>query len=120
MVCHATTGNEMTHITKLAARQRTAKRTGRPQVVNCQMRVKPAAPLALNGENLISFVKYDCACNSYFKVLLRIHYIENACYIYIKLINILNCNIIITNMYNYKYMSFSRSYIKVYFSLQFC
>uniref|UniRef100_A0A8C1DYE9 Tudor domain containing 7 b n=1 Tax=Cyprinus carpio carpio TaxID=630221 RepID=A0A8C1DYE9_CYPCA len=61
VVCHATTGNEMTHITKLAARQRTAKRTGRPQVVNCQMRVKPAAPLALNGETLISFVKYDCA-----------------------------------------------------------
>uniref|UniRef100_A0A8C2CL72 Tudor domain-containing protein 7B n=1 Tax=Cyprinus carpio TaxID=7962 RepID=A0A8C2CL72_CYPCA len=54
VVCHATTGNEMTHITKLAARQRTAKRTGRPQVVNCQMRVKPAAPLALNGETLIT------------------------------------------------------------------
>uniref|UniRef100_A0A8C1GKC4 Tudor domain-containing protein 7B n=1 Tax=Cyprinus carpio TaxID=7962 RepID=A0A8C1GKC4_CYPCA len=78
VVCHATTGNEMTHITKLAARQRTAKRTGRPQVVNCQMRVKPAAPLALNGETLISFVKYDCACNSCFKVLFRIHYIENV------------------------------------------
>uniref|UniRef100_A0A8C1HSD0 Tudor domain containing 7 b n=1 Tax=Cyprinus carpio carpio TaxID=630221 RepID=A0A8C1HSD0_CYPCA len=78
VVCHATTGNEMTHITKLAARQRTAKRTGRPQVVNCQMRVKPAAPLALNGETLISFVKYDCACNSCFKVLFTIHYIENV------------------------------------------
>uniref|UniRef100_A0A672PRL1 Tudor domain-containing protein 7B n=1 Tax=Sinocyclocheilus grahami TaxID=75366 RepID=A0A672PRL1_SINGR len=49
VMCHATTGNEMTHITKLAARQCTAKRTGRPQVVNCQMRVKPAAPLVLNA-----------------------------------------------------------------------
>uniref|UniRef100_A0A8C1G2K1 Tudor domain-containing protein 7B-like n=1 Tax=Cyprinus carpio TaxID=7962 RepID=A0A8C1G2K1_CYPCA len=50
VVCHATTGNEVTRITKLAARQHTAKRTGRPQVVNCQMRVKPAAPFVLNGE----------------------------------------------------------------------
>uniref|UniRef100_A0A8C1G304 Tudor domain-containing protein 7B-like n=1 Tax=Cyprinus carpio TaxID=7962 RepID=A0A8C1G304_CYPCA len=48
VVCHATTGNEVTRITKLAARQHTAKRTGRPQVVNCQMRVKPAAPFVLN------------------------------------------------------------------------
>uniref|UniRef100_A0A8C2CE22 Tudor domain-containing protein 7B n=1 Tax=Cyprinus carpio TaxID=7962 RepID=A0A8C2CE22_CYPCA len=86
VVCHATTGNEMTHITKLAARQRTAKRTGRPQVVNCQMRVKPAAPLALNGETLISFVKYDCACNSCFKVLFRIHYIENVSAAFMSLI----------------------------------
>uniref|UniRef100_A0A8C1E1B7 Tudor domain containing 7 b n=1 Tax=Cyprinus carpio carpio TaxID=630221 RepID=A0A8C1E1B7_CYPCA len=86
VVCHATTGNEMTHITKLAARQRTAKRTGRPQVVNCQMRVKPAAPLALNGETLISFVKYDCACNSCFKVLFTIHYIENVFFL-----NIISC-----------------------------
>uniref|UniRef100_A0A8C2IXL5 Tudor domain-containing protein 7B n=1 Tax=Cyprinus carpio TaxID=7962 RepID=A0A8C2IXL5_CYPCA len=50
VVCHATSGNEVTRITKLAARQHTAKRTGRPQVVNCQMRVKPAAPFVLNGE----------------------------------------------------------------------
>uniref|UniRef100_A0A8C2IVM3 Tudor domain-containing protein 7B n=1 Tax=Cyprinus carpio TaxID=7962 RepID=A0A8C2IVM3_CYPCA len=48
VVCHATSGNEVTRITKLAARQHTAKRTGRPQVVNCQMRVKPAAPFVLN------------------------------------------------------------------------
>ncbi|TRY96523.1 hypothetical protein DNTS_014706 [Danionella cerebrum] len=50
VVCHATTGTELAHITKLAARQRTAKKTGRPQVVNCQMRVKPAAPLVLNAK----------------------------------------------------------------------
>ncbi len=71
-----TTGNEMTHITKLAARQRTAKRTGRPQVVNCQMRVKPAAPLALNGETLISLVKYDCAL----QLLLTLSVIQNTLY----------------------------------------
>ncbi|XP_042584261.1 tudor domain-containing protein 7B isoform X1 [Cyprinus carpio] len=59
VVCHATTGNEMTHITKLAARQRTAKRTGRPQVVNCQMRVKPAAPLALNARPRTSLRQPD-------------------------------------------------------------
>uniref|UniRef100_A0A673LMT8 Tudor domain-containing protein 7B-like n=1 Tax=Sinocyclocheilus rhinocerous TaxID=307959 RepID=A0A673LMT8_9TELE len=59
VVCHATTGNEMTHITKLAARQRTAKRTGRPQVVNCQMRVKPAAPLVLNARPRTSLRQPD-------------------------------------------------------------
>ncbi|XP_073691887.1 tudor domain-containing protein 7B [Garra rufa] len=59
VVCHATTGNEMTHITKLAARQRTAKRTGRPQVVNCQMRVKPAAPLVLNAKPRTSLRQPD-------------------------------------------------------------
>ncbi|XP_055067271.2 tudor domain-containing protein 7B isoform X1 [Misgurnus anguillicaudatus] len=50
VVCHASTGNEMAHITKLAARQRLSKKTGRPQVVNCQMRMKPAAPLVLNAK----------------------------------------------------------------------
>ncbi|XP_052416973.1 tudor domain-containing protein 7B isoform X2 [Carassius gibelio] len=59
VVCHATTGNEMSHITKLAARQRTAKRTGQPQVVNCQMRVKPAAPLALNARPRTSLRQPD-------------------------------------------------------------
>ncbi|XP_057192988.1 tudor domain-containing protein 7B isoform X2 [Triplophysa rosa] len=50
VVCHATAGNEMAHITKLAARQRSAKRAGRPHVVNCQMRMKPTAPLVLNAK----------------------------------------------------------------------
>uniref|UniRef100_A0A672PZ98 Tudor domain-containing protein 7B n=1 Tax=Sinocyclocheilus grahami TaxID=75366 RepID=A0A672PZ98_SINGR len=59
VMCHATTGNEMTHITKLAARQCTAKRTGRPQVVNCQMRVKPAAPLVLNARPRTSLRQPD-------------------------------------------------------------
>ncbi|XP_016307264.1 tudor domain-containing protein 7B [Sinocyclocheilus anshuiensis] len=59
VVCHATTGNEMTHITKLAARQHTAKRTGRHQVVNCQMRVKPAAPLVLNARPRTSLRQPD-------------------------------------------------------------
>uniref|UniRef100_A0A8B9RKY8 Tudor domain-containing protein 7B n=1 Tax=Astyanax mexicanus TaxID=7994 RepID=A0A8B9RKY8_ASTMX len=49
VMCYATVGNEMAHITKLAARHHTAKKTGRPQVVNCQMRVKPSAPLVLNA-----------------------------------------------------------------------
>uniref|UniRef100_A0A672PTQ7 Tudor domain-containing protein 7B n=1 Tax=Sinocyclocheilus grahami TaxID=75366 RepID=A0A672PTQ7_SINGR len=76
VMCHATTGNEMTHITKLAARQCTAKRTGRPQVVNCQMRVKPAAPLVLNEiahpKNLFTFPHvvhnmYDCLSSMEYK-----------------------------------------------------
>ncbi|KAL7875921.1 hypothetical protein AOLI_G00108840 [Acnodon oligacanthus] len=50
VMCYATGGNEMAHITKLMARQHTAKKTGRPQVVNCQMRVKPSVPLVLNAK----------------------------------------------------------------------
>ncbi|KAL2078906.1 hypothetical protein ACEWY4_024650 [Coilia grayii] len=50
MVCFAVVSNETAHIAKLVARQRTAKKTGRLQLVNCQMRVKPAAPLVLNAK----------------------------------------------------------------------
>uniref|UniRef100_A0A8B9LHM3 Tudor domain-containing protein 7B n=1 Tax=Astyanax mexicanus TaxID=7994 RepID=A0A8B9LHM3_ASTMX len=57
VMCYATVGNEMAHITKLAARHHTAKKTGRPQVVNCQMRVKPSAPLVLNGRTDKHFCK---------------------------------------------------------------
>ncbi|XP_077085655.1 tudor domain-containing protein 7B isoform X2 [Siphateles boraxobius] len=59
VVCHATTGKEMTHSTKFAARQRTAKKTGRPQMVNCQMRVKLAAPLVLNAKPRTSLRQPD-------------------------------------------------------------
>uniref|UniRef100_A0A8B9LFF4 Tudor domain-containing protein n=1 Tax=Astyanax mexicanus TaxID=7994 RepID=A0A8B9LFF4_ASTMX len=58
VMCYATVGNEMAHITKLAARHHTAKKTGRPQVVNCQMRVKPSAPLVLNVFKLYSLKEY--------------------------------------------------------------
>uniref|UniRef100_A0AAY4A098 Tudor domain-containing protein 7B n=1 Tax=Denticeps clupeoides TaxID=299321 RepID=A0AAY4A098_9TELE len=50
VLCFATGVGEMAHVAKLVARQRTAKKTGRPQLVNCQMRVKPVAPLMLNGK----------------------------------------------------------------------
>uniref|UniRef100_A0A8C7D9D7 Tudor domain-containing protein 7B n=1 Tax=Oncorhynchus kisutch TaxID=8019 RepID=A0A8C7D9D7_ONCKI len=49
MVCFASVSSETAHVAKLVARQRTSKKTGRPQMVNCQIRVKPAAPLILNG-----------------------------------------------------------------------
>uniref|UniRef100_A0A7N6A2Q2 Tudor domain-containing protein 7 n=1 Tax=Anabas testudineus TaxID=64144 RepID=A0A7N6A2Q2_ANATE len=42
--------NETAHIAKVVARQRTSKKMGRPHLVNTQMRVKPAAPLVLNGK----------------------------------------------------------------------
>lgn len=48
MVYFASVSGETAHVAKLVARQRTSKKTGRPQMVNCQMRVKPAAPLVLN------------------------------------------------------------------------
>uniref|UniRef100_A0A7N8YDZ0 Tudor domain containing 7 b n=1 Tax=Mastacembelus armatus TaxID=205130 RepID=A0A7N8YDZ0_9TELE len=43
---------ETAHIAKVVARQRSSKKTGRPHLVNTQMRVKPAAPLVLNGKVL--------------------------------------------------------------------
>ncbi|XP_053485196.1 tudor domain-containing protein 7B isoform X1 [Ictalurus furcatus] len=50
VMCYAAVGNEKANITKLVARQHAAKKTGRPQMVNCQMRVKPTSPLALNAK----------------------------------------------------------------------
>uniref|UniRef100_A0A7N6BCH4 Tudor domain-containing protein 7 n=1 Tax=Anabas testudineus TaxID=64144 RepID=A0A7N6BCH4_ANATE len=44
--------NETAHIAKVVARQRTSKKMGRPHLVNTQMRVKPAAPLVLNGKSI--------------------------------------------------------------------
>uniref|UniRef100_A0AAQ4QCS6 Tudor domain containing 7 b n=1 Tax=Gasterosteus aculeatus aculeatus TaxID=481459 RepID=A0AAQ4QCS6_GASAC len=38
------------HLAKVVARQRSSKKTGRPHLVNTQMRVKPAAPLVLNAK----------------------------------------------------------------------
>uniref|UniRef100_A0A8C7D344 Tudor domain-containing protein 7 n=1 Tax=Oncorhynchus kisutch TaxID=8019 RepID=A0A8C7D344_ONCKI len=55
MVYFASVSGETAHVAKLVARQRTSKKTGRPQMVNCQMRVKPAAPLVLNGR-----ARYTC------------------------------------------------------------
>ncbi|XP_060730616.1 tudor domain-containing protein 7B isoform X3 [Tachysurus vachellii] len=49
VMCYSTVdGNEKENITKLVARQHAAKKSGRPQMVNCQMRVKPISPLVLN------------------------------------------------------------------------
>ena len=46
----ASDANETTQVAKVMARQRSSKKPGRPLVVDCQMRVKPAAPLVLNGK----------------------------------------------------------------------
>lgn len=51
-VCFASGTNETAHTAKVVARQRSSKKTGRPYLVNTQMRVKPAAPLVLNGKIL--------------------------------------------------------------------
>ncbi|XP_030636037.1 tudor domain-containing protein 7B [Chanos chanos] len=59
VMCFAVVSHEMAQVTKLVARQRTAKKTGRPQVVNCQMRVKPAAPLVLNAKPRTSLRQPD-------------------------------------------------------------
>uniref|UniRef100_A0A673Y5Z4 Tudor domain containing 7 b n=1 Tax=Salmo trutta TaxID=8032 RepID=A0A673Y5Z4_SALTR len=57
MVYFASVSGETAHVAKLVARQRTSKKTGRPQMVNCQMRVKPAAPLVLNGKVCVCSVQ---------------------------------------------------------------
>ncbi|KAL7375178.1 hypothetical protein ABVT39_013255 [Epinephelus coioides] len=49
-VCFASGANETAHLAKVVARQRSSKKTGRPHLVNTQMRVKPAAPLVLNAK----------------------------------------------------------------------
>lgn len=53
MVYFASGAKETGHLAKVVARQRTSKKTGRPHLVNTQMRVKPAAPLVLNGKKTI-------------------------------------------------------------------
>ncbi|KAF5905436.1 tudor domain-containing protein 7B-like, partial [Clarias magur] len=50
VMCYATVENKKANITKLVARQHVAKKTGRLQVVNCQMRAKPTSPLVLNAK----------------------------------------------------------------------
>uniref|UniRef100_A0A673CP72 Tudor domain-containing protein 7B-like n=1 Tax=Sphaeramia orbicularis TaxID=375764 RepID=A0A673CP72_9TELE len=52
MMCFPSLANETTHIAKVVARQRSSKKTGRPHLVNTQMRVKPAAPLVLNDKRM--------------------------------------------------------------------
>uniref|UniRef100_A0A8D0AJT6 Tudor domain containing 7 b n=1 Tax=Sander lucioperca TaxID=283035 RepID=A0A8D0AJT6_SANLU len=47
MVCFASGANETAHIAKVVARQRSSKKTGRPHLVNTQMRVKPATQVPL-------------------------------------------------------------------------
>uniref|UniRef100_A0A673XVI7 Tudor domain containing 7 b n=1 Tax=Salmo trutta TaxID=8032 RepID=A0A673XVI7_SALTR len=59
MVCFASVSGETAHVAKLVARQRTSKKTGQPQMVNCQMRVKPAAPLILNAKPRTSLRQPD-------------------------------------------------------------
>lgn len=49
MLCFTSGANELAHVAKVVARQRSSKKTGRPHLVNTHMRVKPAAQLVLNG-----------------------------------------------------------------------
>ncbi|XP_059211606.1 tudor domain-containing protein 7B [Centropristis striata] len=49
-VCFASGASETAHVAKVMARQRSSKKTGRPHLVNTQMRVKPCAPLVLNAK----------------------------------------------------------------------
>lgn len=61
MLYFASVANDTAHIAKVVARQRSSKKTGRPHLVNTQMRVKPAAPLVLNGE---IYSMFESVCSS--------------------------------------------------------
>ncbi|KAM9717288.1 tudor domain-containing protein 7B isoform 2-T2 [Menidia menidia] len=50
VVYFASGGTDTARIAKVVARQRSSKKTGRPHLVNTQMRVKPAVPLVLNAK----------------------------------------------------------------------
>ncbi|KAJ8339840.1 hypothetical protein SKAU_G00344730 [Synaphobranchus kaupii] len=50
VVCYAAVCKETAHIAQLVARQRTSKKAGRSQLVNCQMRVKPSSPFMLHAK----------------------------------------------------------------------
>uniref|UniRef100_H3CNJ0 Tudor domain containing 7 b n=1 Tax=Tetraodon nigroviridis TaxID=99883 RepID=H3CNJ0_TETNG len=49
-MCFLSLTNERAAVAKVVARQRSSKKTGRPYLVNTQMRVKPVAPLILNAK----------------------------------------------------------------------
>ncbi|XP_062305363.1 LOW QUALITY PROTEIN: tudor domain-containing protein 7B [Osmerus eperlanus] len=55
----ASDANETAQVAKVMARQRSSKKPGRPLVVDCQMRVKPAAPLVLNAKPRTSLRQPD-------------------------------------------------------------
>ncbi|KAM9769521.1 tudor domain-containing protein 7A [Menidia menidia] len=46
--CFAAVCKETAHIAELVAKQRSSKKSGRPKVVNCKMRFRPANPYMLN------------------------------------------------------------------------
>ncbi|XP_053275075.1 tudor domain-containing protein 7A [Pleuronectes platessa] len=46
--CYAAACRETAHIAELVARQKSSKKSGRSQVVNCKMRFKPSNPLMFN------------------------------------------------------------------------
>ena len=49
MRCFAAICKETRHITEMVARQKSSKKPGRSQLVNCTMRFKPSNPYMLNG-----------------------------------------------------------------------
>ncbi|KAJ8371655.1 hypothetical protein AAFF_G00303310 [Aldrovandia affinis] len=59
VLCFATVCKETAHIAQLVARQRSSKRAGRFQLVNCQMRVKPVTPFMLNAKPRTSLRQPD-------------------------------------------------------------
>lgn len=55
--CFAAVCQETAHIAELVARQKSSKKSGRSQVVNCRMRFKPSNPYMLNSRSLLLLLK---------------------------------------------------------------
>ncbi|KAJ8262554.1 hypothetical protein GJAV_G00167730 [Gymnothorax javanicus] len=59
VICFATVCKETAHIAELVARQRSSKKTGGQQLVNCQMRFKLTTPSMLNAKPRTSLRQPD-------------------------------------------------------------
>uniref|UniRef100_UPI0037E96AC4 tudor domain-containing protein 7A n=1 Tax=Semicossyphus pulcher TaxID=241346 RepID=UPI0037E96AC4 len=63
--CFAAVCQETAHIAELVARQKTSKKCGRSQVVNCKMRFKPSNPYMLNVRPRSSLRQPSASGDSY-------------------------------------------------------
>uniref|UniRef100_A0A8C9XSG5 Tudor domain containing 7 a n=1 Tax=Sander lucioperca TaxID=283035 RepID=A0A8C9XSG5_SANLU len=62
MKCFAAVCRETAHIAELVAKQKSSKKSGRSQFVNCKMRFKPSNPYMLNGRRHLFLTSGLCLC----------------------------------------------------------
>uniref|UniRef100_A0A671USQ7 Tudor domain containing 7 a n=1 Tax=Sparus aurata TaxID=8175 RepID=A0A671USQ7_SPAAU len=62
--CFAAVCQETAHIAELVARQKSSKKSGRSQLVNCRMRFKPSNPYMLNGRRHTSSLRQPSSADA--------------------------------------------------------